>query len=102
MPNLEGGDGDGGEPEVGKIRQRTMKSRPGAGKRKEKMERGERERFGRNMAVLTAVQETSATAVEGDKQGHGGATATAGRWAALRGFIGQTLEVKEEFKTQPQ
>ena len=54
---LDGVIEDGGVGEKvkdGKIRHKSLKSRPGATKRKEKLERMERERFGRNLAQLTA------------------------------------------------
>jgi hypothetical protein len=73
-----------------KIRHKSLKSRPGATKRREKLERMERERFGKNMAQLAAGS-AQASGEEAQK------TATANRWAALRGFISQTLEQKPEF-----
>jgi hypothetical protein len=78
-----------------KIKHRSLKSRLGATKRRVKVERMERERFGRNMAQLTAGS-VAPPVVRGD----GAATpasGTARRWAALRGFISQTLEQKPEF-----
>ena len=102
----EGTNGNGIEERVkeGKIRLRGLKSRPGAMKRREKLERSERERFGKNMAQLTAdVGKESPGAVQ--VEGQEGATppqpsTTASRWAALRGFISQTMEQKEEFTTK--
>jgi hypothetical protein len=90
-------DGNGGERTVGdaKIRHTSLKSRPGATKRREKLEKMERERFGKNMAQLSASTEAVA-AVEGQDQTTS-APGTASRWAALRGFISQTLEQKPEF-----
>jgi hypothetical protein len=73
-----------------KIRHKSLKSRPGATKRREKLEKMERERFGKNMAQLAAGG-AGATSEEAQK------TATANKWAALRGFISQTLEQKPEF-----
>lgn len=73
-----------------KIRHKSLKSRPGATKRREKLERMERERFGKNMAQL-AGGNAHADGEEAQK------AATANRWAALRGFISQTLEQKPEF-----
>ncbi len=73
-----------------KIRHKSMKSRPGATKRREKLEKMERERFGKNMAQLAAG---SAHTEDEDAQ----KKATASRWAALRGFISQTMEQKLEF-----
>ena len=73
-----------------KIRHKSMKSRPGATKRREKLEKMEKERFGKNMAQLAAG--SIVTASEGAQK-----TATSNRWAALRGFISQTLEQKPDF-----
>lgn len=88
----------------GKIRMRGLKSRPGAMKRKEKLEKQERERFGKNMAQLAAgagarnaAANADAMAVEEGVREQQQPNATAGRWAALRGFISQTMEQKEEF-----
>ncbi|KAI9772309.1 MAG: hypothetical protein M1840_001058 [Geoglossum simile] len=69
------------------LRKKSLKSRPGALKRKAKVEKGERERFNRNLAQMVGVV------------GEGGvaAAATSTRWAALRGFVSQTLERKEGF-----
>lgn len=92
--------GLGGKVEGGKIRHRSLKSRPGAMKRKEKLERMERDRFGRNLAQLTAgsgKNDVGKMAVEGAEAMGLEANPTASRWAALRGFISQTMEQKEEF-----
>jgi hypothetical protein len=92
--------------EDGKVRHKSLKSRPGAMKRKEKLEKMERERFGKNMAQLTALQaqaQQGAAVGPVDQQMKDGdaktaaPTATSSRWAALRGFIGQTMEQKSEF-----
>ena len=104
MGDLEDGlDGDGIQERVkdGKIRHKSLKSRPGATKRKEKLERMERERFGRNLAQLTAGsgkegESVNAMAVENESP-QPQTSSTASRWAALRGFISQTMEQKEEF-----
>lgn len=88
--------------EAGKIPQKSLKSRPGATKRKEKLERMERERFGKNMAQLAVGAGAPALAPAGTAAAVTGETSqpsgTASRWAALRGFISQTMEQKEEFK----
>lgn len=75
-----------------KIRHKSLKHRPGAMKRKEKLEKMERERFGKNMAQLSTVVTPDIAA--GDVKP---VTSTTSRWAALRGFIETTLEQKEEF-----
>ncbi|TAQ87295.1 hypothetical protein B7494_g4396 [Chlorociboria aeruginascens] len=46
---------EGGE---GKIKHKSLKSRPGAMKKREKLERMERERFGKNMAILATGPES--------------------------------------------
>ncbi|RAL63036.1 hypothetical protein DID88_004121 [Monilinia fructigena] len=59
----------------------------------------ERERFGKNMAQLAGVVEEKpkdATVVEGQEVP--ATSGTANRWAALRAFISQTMEQKEEFR----
>jgi hypothetical protein len=103
LPSLQDiGDLEQDGAEKGKIKQKSMRSRPGATKRREKLERMERERFGKNMAQLAAgsAQEntnsqTNAMQVEGSVSQ---ASSTSSRWAALRGFIAQTMEQKEEFR----
>ena len=97
-----------------KIRHKSLKSRPGAGKRKEKLVALERERFARNMAVMaqgTTKGEGGAgegtmgrrQGEEGDDvlknkgggDGEGPAYSSKERWAAIRRFIEQTMERKE-------
>ncbi|KAF2401679.1 hypothetical protein EJ06DRAFT_580943 [Trichodelitschia bisporula] len=69
----------------------SLKVKPGVRKRREKVEKAERERFGKNLAVLSAAAKAPVTPGEGmqvdgeEKQG-------AGRWAALRAHIQQNLE----------
>lgn len=86
--------GDGATTTVvgqARIRHKSLRSRPGAMKRKEKVERMERERFERNMAQMQEpAQAGGAVPAEG----------TANRWAALRGFIEATMERKKEFQQQ--
>lgn len=77
------------------IHRRSMKSRPGALKRKEKLDRGERERFAKNLAEMSGKM-TEAT---GDNSGKLEiASRVHGCWAALRGFIGQTMEQRPEMR----
>lgn len=68
------------------IGRKSMKSRPGAMKRKEKVVKTECERFGKNLAIMQAGN------VAGGDAGKGPSS-----WAALRGFIAGTMEQKEEF-----
>lgn len=69
-----------------------MKSRPGALKRKQKLDNEERERFGKNLAQLQQQRQDGDEGGVTVKSGGAVATATQDRWAALRGFIGETLE----------
>ena len=78
-----------------KIRQRSLKSRPGAMKRKEKLATIEKERFNKSMAQMMG----SAAVSQVNHEATGSAEpSTEGRnkWAALRGFIQQTMEQRPE------
>ncbi|PWW73709.1 hypothetical protein C7212DRAFT_332725, partial [Tuber magnatum] len=68
------------------VGRKSMKSRPGAMKKKERVVKSECERFGKNLAIMQNG------AIAGATGGGGGGT-----WAALRGFIEGTMEKKEEF-----
>ncbi|ETN38957.1 uncharacterized protein HMPREF1541_06999 [Cyphellophora europaea CBS 101466] len=73
--------GDTPEQQVNIIKRKSMKSKPGALKRKQRVENEERARWGRNMAQMSGTA-ASVDTTDGTKS----------RWAALRGFIGETLE----------
>jgi hypothetical protein len=83
-----------------KKEKKSLRSRPGAMKKKEMVERMERERFKKNMALMiagTATQAAHGSSMASD----GGLTtqnATNGRWAAIQAHIKQTMDQKEEFK----
>ncbi|KAI9674413.1 MAG: hypothetical protein M1817_001751 [Caeruleum heppii] len=83
-----------------RIKQKSLKSRPGAMKRKEKMERSERERFGKNMAQMAGNNNSSSIPIGDQQHPDPGSSvdsnSTSDRWAALRGFISQTLEQRPE------
>lgn len=98
----------------GKIRHKSLKSRKGALKKKEKIVKGEVERFGVSMARLSAIPNTSGGVEQGmdventnnnQTDASGGAvttaaqapSATSNRWAALRGFISATMEQNPAF-----
>ena len=105
LPEVNGTEGNkgGGVGERGvKIKHKSLKSRPGAGKRKEKLVGMEMERFGKNLAELAASR---TNVVDGDQPGvmgtesrEGGAVGSGSRerWAAIRGFITQTMEKRGE------
>ncbi|KAJ4297417.1 hypothetical protein N0V88_004339 [Collariella sp. IMI 366227] len=119
----EDGDGDKMDAEQarqGKVRHKSLKSRPGALKRKEKIVKGEMERFGRSLAQLANIQTAASAAavtvaggmgaagqekmdteMTGEKKGEQTQpTATSSRWAALRGFISATMEQNPAFLQQ--
>lgn len=70
--------------QINVIRRKSMKSRPGAMKRKQKLDNSERDRFARNLAQMAAP----ATTV--------GSASSAEKLRALRGFISQTLEKRQD------
>ena len=81
LPDWEGFSSDEADGKT-TLTMRTLKSKRGAGKAKAKLEKRETERFGKNMAAMAASQKGQTD-----------------RWAALRGFIGQTMETSALFKT---
>ncbi|KAK0657061.1 ribosome biogenesis protein SLX9-domain-containing protein [Cercophora newfieldiana] len=102
----EGGMMDKEQAAMGRVRHKSLKSRPGALKRKEKVVKGEMERFGRSLAQLAMVKGESkegeaAAAVEGmeveKEEKSEQQAATSNRWAALRGFISSTMEQNPAF-----
>ena len=78
-------------------------------KRKDKLDRLERERFGKNMAQMAGSQLPPAAAAAasatsagsaGAGAGASGTPASSGRWEALRSFISQTMDHNPEFKAE--
>ncbi|PMD64350.1 uncharacterized protein K444DRAFT_305942 [Hyaloscypha bicolor E] len=104
--------GGKGELGVGKMggRKGSLKSKPGAMKRKEKLERGERERFGRNLAAIMgsrAVEEEKANGVMAknvevekgtDRLEEKKSEVVKGRFAALRAWVGTNMEKHPAFE----
>lgn len=88
------------------IQQKTLKHKPGAMKRRQDLEKRERDRFARNMAQMSAMDTsagTGAAAPGADAEtDHNTAPqetrGTSNRWAALRSFISQTMEQQPVFK----
>ncbi|KAF2268244.1 hypothetical protein CC78DRAFT_455352, partial [Lojkania enalia] len=90
LPELDDAQGntDGGEVEVGQARiRKSLKSRPGAMKRKKKLEKTERDRFSKNLAQMVGSGASNS----------GGSTSIADRWAALKSHVQGTMEKKTEF-----
>lgn len=92
------------QDQVNIIKRKSLKSKPGAMKRREKLDKSERDRFAKNMAQLAPSSTTNGTGTSTNKSVSTGsnrpvtqpASSTSQRWAALRGFISQTLETKPE------
>jgi hypothetical protein len=97
-------EGRGRKVEGGKIKMDSLTSGKGLMKRREKVEKRERERFGRNLAVVLgsqmAVQPSADTETVGEAQGEGvkAPSATAKRFQALRAWIGETMEKDGAFE----
>lgn len=82
--------------QVNIIKQKTLRHKPGALKRREKLEKVERDRFAKNMAQMSGLQPNA----EGNSgEGNTVPNPTASRWSALRNFISQTMEQQPVFKT---
>lgn len=91
----------------GKMELKSLKHKPGALKRKRALEARETERFGRNLAQLVGsvkkgsdLKSTAAGASDGkagESTAQQGGSAQADRWAALRGFIGGSMQQNPAF-----
>ena len=94
--------GDKAQDQFNIIKRKSMKSRPGAMKRRENVDKAERDRFVKNMAQLSAAKPATG-AVGKESLTDSGSTSTKAtipstseRLAALRGFIFQTLETRPQ------
>jgi hypothetical protein len=83
--------------QVNIIKQKTLEHKPGAMKRRQKLEKLERDRFAKNMAQMSSIQTNVQPVAEPQNE----ASSTSNRWAALRSFISQTMEQQPAFKTTP-
>ncbi|KAF6822601.1 hypothetical protein CPLU01_11911 [Colletotrichum plurivorum] len=115
LPDLDDDDRDGNgrsaldQLREGKVRHKSLKSRPGALKRKERVVRGEMQRFGASMAALAAVpaadgaaaapaaDEDNVAMAGGEEAAAAVPSATSNRWAALRRHISSTMEQNPAF-----
>lgn len=111
LPSLTADEVRAGETEAaGKVRHKSLKSTPGALRKKERLVRGEMERFGLSLAQLSTVQETPRQQGEaemvdvedkdGEEENRAPVQSTANRFAALRGFISATMEQNPAFSRQ--
>lgn len=89
IANLRRRKGNNLSTKVGRIEMKTMRTRPGAMKRKMKIETAERDRFARNMAQMAPIS-TNAVA----------SSSTGDKWQALRNFVGQTMQKSTLFDTR--
>lgn len=76
------------------IKQKTLRHKPGALKRKQQIEKTERDRFGMNMAQLSGKPAPG----ESNPESNADQASTSNRWAALRNFVSQTMEQQPVFK----
>ncbi|RYN53856.1 hypothetical protein AA0114_g4203 [Alternaria tenuissima] len=74
-----------------KVKLESMKRKKGAKKRKEKLDKLEKERFNANLAQL----------VRGTGNATPGADVVQDRWAALKSHVQSNMETKPEFAQQP-
>ncbi|KAL8388819.1 hypothetical protein RB595_008953 [Gaeumannomyces hyphopodioides] len=111
LPALEDGGGGGASQQPGKVRIKSIRHRPGALKRKEKLVRAETQNIGRSLAFLSGLDGKADGA--GAEAGMGGAGVAAGttppppaptanRWAALRAHISGTMEQNPAFLAKEQ
>lgn len=88
-----------------RMEMKSLKHRPGAMKRRHKLEQAERMRFGLNLAQMAGVEkgrEVGGGGTGGNEGQVSAATDGTGleqkeRWAALRSFIGSTMEKNRAF-----
>ncbi|KXH59457.1 hypothetical protein CSAL01_09909 [Colletotrichum salicis] len=109
LPHLDEGAQTLDQLREGKVRHKSLKSRPGALKRKEKVVKAEVARFGASMAALASLPGANAgaapaggagaMAVEGAGAQEATTNATSNRWAALRRHISSTMEQNPAFST---
>ncbi|KAH1272307.1 hypothetical protein KXW98_004895 [Aspergillus fumigatus] len=83
--------------QVNIIKQKTLQHKPGAMKRRQKLEKVERDRFAKNMAQMATIQTNVQPVAETQNE----ASSISNRWAALRNFISQTMEQQPAFKAKP-
>jgi hypothetical protein len=113
LPSLTADEVRTGEVEAsGKVRHKSLKSTPGALRKKERLVRGEMERFGLSLAQLSTVREQPSAQQQqqqaemdvedkdGEEENRAPVQSTANRFAALRGFISATMEQNPAFSRQ--
>ncbi|KAN0070322.1 Ribosome biogenesis protein SLX9 domain containing protein [Elaphomyces granulatus] len=96
LPASDEKERDGAGAQVNMIKRETMKHRPGATKRREKVERMERERFLKNLADMTEIETKGISNDSTERAVDEGSASN--RWVALRNFISQTMEQQPAFQ----
>ncbi|KAL1868914.1 hypothetical protein Daus18300_005750 [Diaporthe australafricana] len=111
LPSLTADEVQAGETETsGRVRHKSLKSAPGALRKKDRLVRGEMDRFGRSLAQLSSVREQPVVPAQqtemdvelkdGEEENRAPVQSTANRFAALRGFISATMEQNPAFSRQ--
>jgi Ribosome biogenesis protein SLX9 len=98
LPASDEKDRDGVGDQVNVIKRKTLKHRPGAVKRREKVERMERERFLKNLAEMTEIGTKGVSNPSESTERAADQGSSSNRWAALRNFISQTMEQQPVFQ----
>ena len=84
---------------VAKIKHRSLKSRPGAMKRKESLIQSELERFNRNLVQMINLSQDRGSEIDGGAESNSAQDGTRKRWEAIRGFLQQTMEQRPDMKS---
>ena len=100
--NTDGKDSQDPTQSEVKMKQKSLKSRPGALKRKERLLTGERERFAKNLALMALEPVNEACNATSSQTSNAGNPGVAGpndpsnsrraKWAAIRAHVGRTME----------
>ncbi|KAL8953856.1 MAG: hypothetical protein Q9222_000302 [Ikaeria aurantiellina] len=83
------------ETPIAKIRHRSLKSQPGAMRKKESIIAVEKDRFNQNMAQMAISQGSADQSASRDGKSRASSQA-ASKWAALRTFIQQNMEQRPD------
>lgn len=86
-----------------KLESKSLSHGKGFMKRRDKVEKGEKERFGKNLGVImgSVAAPVASGGVESGKENAGAeksTTATAGRFAAIRAWVNDNMEKHEGFE----